>query len=99
MAQTNYSKNTALDHRRENIISRDEYLKTAREFAKRGQELPQSKLMDIEVIEIRSMIKQRENLRKYLKEHLSNDAIAKKFDIHCRTVEKISTYETWSHLI
>lgn len=99
MAQTNYSKNTIKDYRRKNTISRDDYLKTAHEFAKRGQELPQSKLMDIEIIEIRSMIKQKENLKKYIKENLSNEAIAKKFNVHYRTIEKISAYETWTHLI
>lgn len=99
MAQTNYSKNTVIHNRKDNFVSRIEYLKTAKEYAKRGVELPQSKLIDSDVIEIRSLLSQREKLKIYIKENLSNESIAKKFSVHCRTIEKISSYETWVHLI
>lgn len=79
--------------------ARLEYLSIAKEFAKRGNELPQSKLIDENVIEIRSMVKQRENMKKYIKENLSNDAISKKFKVHVRTIEKVTSYQTWVHLI
>ena len=45
------------------------------------------------------MIKQRENMKVYIRQNLSNQAIADKFNIHIRNVEKISTYQTWAHLI
>lgn len=85
--------------RHELVLERGEYLSRTKEFALRGQDLPQSKLTDDDVMEIRSMIKQRENMKVYIRQNLSNQAIADKFNIHIRNVEKISTYQTWAHLI
>ena len=79
-------------------IDRVEYRARATEFAERGQRLPQSKLLDLEVIDIRSAHRQREKLLKYIKENLSNEALCKKYGIHKRTLEKIVTRQTWSHL-
>ena len=79
-------------------LKRDEYLSRASEFAVRGQDLPQTKLIDLDVLAIRSAVKQRENLRKYIKDNLSNEALAKKFGVHTRTIEKITQYTTWNHL-
>lgn len=76
-------------------MKRDEYLQRTREFAKRGMDLPQSKLMPIEVSEIKSAIRQREALRKHISENLTNDALAEKFGVHNRTIEKIARNETW----
>ena len=79
-------------------IDRVEYRSRATEFAERGQRLPQAKLLDLEVIDIRSAHRQRLNLLKHIKENLSNEALCKKYGIHKRTLEKIVTRETWSHL-
>lgn len=79
-------------------LERGEYLSRARSMAKRGQELPQAKLRDLDVVTIRSAAKQRENLRKHIRENLSNDALALKFGVHVRTIEKIVQFESWSHV-
>lgn len=84
--------------RPDNRLERGEYLCRTREYAVRGQDLPHTKLMDLDVGEIRSAAKQRENLRKYIKDNLSNEALAKKFGVHIRNIEKIVTYQTWNHL-
>lgn len=79
--------------------SRGEYLCRTREFALRGQELPQTKLMDLDVVEIRSAARQREALRKHIRDNLSNEALAAKFGVHVRTIEKIMQHDTWSHIV
>ena len=84
---------------RPGVLPRAEWLGRAAEFCARGQELPQTKLLDLDVVEIRSAMRQRENLRKHIKENLSNEALAKKHGVHVRTIEKISTYESWGHIV
>lgn len=86
-------------HRPQGRLERGEYLSRAREFAKRGQDLPQTKLLDLEIEAIRSAAKQRENLRTYIRENLSNEALARQFGVHVRTIEKVLQYDTWSHLL
>jgi hypothetical protein len=85
--------------RNDSILDRNEYLSRSREFALRGQELPQTKLSDLDVIAIRSAARQRESLRQHIRSNLSNDALASNFGVHVRTVEKILQYKTWSHLV
>lgn len=79
-------------------LTRDEYLLRAREFALRGQDLPQTKLLDLEVAAIRSSVRQRENLRKYIYENLTNKALAKQYGVSLRTIERLTQHETWSHI-
>jgi transcriptional regulator GlxA family with amidase domain len=67
-------------------------------MAPRGQELPQTKLLDLDIVSIRSAAKQRENLRKHIRENLSNEALAKQYGVHVRTIEKALSYETGSHI-
>lgn len=83
---------------RTGVLPRAEWQGRASEFCTRGQDLPQSKLLDLDVVQIRSAMRQRENLRKHIKENLSNEALAKKHGVHVRTIEKISTYESWGHI-
>ncbi len=78
--------------------TRDEYLLAASAYAKRGAELPQSKLTPELVAEIRSARRQREALRDHIRNNLSNEALAKKLGVHVRTIEKAITNESWSHL-
>lgn len=85
-------------HRPDTRLEREEYLSRAHSMARRGQELTQTKLQDEDVISIRSAVKQRDNLRKYIRENLSNEAMAKKFGVHVRTVEKCISYESFGHI-
>ncbi len=77
---------------------RAEYLQRRTEFAARGQALPQAKLLDVDVIDIRSAKRQRDRLQQYIRDNLRNDALCTQYGIHPRTLEKILARETWSHL-
>ena len=79
-------------------LTRDEYLLRAREFAPRGQDLPQTKLLELEVAAIRSAVRQREKLRQHIADNLSNKALAKQYGVSLRTIERLTQHETWSHI-
>lgn len=79
-------------------MDRDTYLRDAGQFAARGQELPQTKLLDMDVIDIRSAKRQREALLKHIRENLSNEALAKRYGVHPRTIEKALSRETHCNL-
>ena len=79
-------------------IDRQEYTLRASEFQPRGEELPQAKLSDEDVLAIRSSQKQRENLRRHIETNLSNKALAKTYGISERAIERILARETWVHL-
>ena len=98
MAQTNYSKAFGKAHRSDKTLDRSEYLSRARSMALRGQELPQTKLLDIDVVSIRSAARQRDALRKHIKDNLSNEALSKQYSVHIRTIEKVLQYNSWSHI-
>lgn len=98
MARTRYASTHVKPARREGVLPRHEYELRAREFAARGQDLPQAKLLDLDVAAIRSAARQREALRKHIRENLSNDALARQFGVHVRTIEKVLTSESWSHI-
>lgn len=85
-------------NRRRNRLSRTEYQSRRTEFAARGQGAPGGKLTDLEVISIRSAHRQRVNLVMHIKMNLSNEALAKQFGVHVRSIEKIISRETWTHL-
>ena len=77
----------------------DEWEQRRTEFVRRGLELPQAKLMPLDVAEIRSAARQRQSLRSHIANNLSNAALAAKFGVHERTIEKILSRETWSQEI
>lgn len=79
-------------------MTRDEYLIRQHEFQPRGQDLPYAKLTDSDIFSIRSAAAQRDKLRQYIRDNLSNDALAGKFGVHVRTVEKVLAYESWRHV-
>lgn len=85
-------------NRRRNRLSRAEYQSRRTEFAARGNELPQTKLMAIDIVTIRSAARQRQALLKHIRENLSNEAVAKQFGVHVRTIEKVLSRETGSHV-
>ena len=93
-----YDISTQRKHRPDHRLERGEYLSRTTEFAVRGEELPQSKLMDADVLSIRSAAKQREALRQHIRDTLSNDALSKQFGVHLRTIEKVLQYHTCSHV-
>lgn len=78
-------------------LDRSEYLARAREFAATGSALPQTKLLPEHVEDIRSAVKQRDSLRKYIQENLTNEAIANRLGVHKRTIEKVISRETWAN--
>ncbi len=80
-------------------MNRDDYLMRAHELAPRGQALPQSKLSDAQIIEIRSAQEKRQDLMAYIRENLSNQALAVRMGVHASTIEKVLSRETWAHLI
>ena len=79
-------------------LHRDEWEQRRTEFCARGQDLPQSKLIDSDVVAIRSAKQQRENLLKHIRENLSNAALARQFGVNERTIEKAVSRETWNHI-
>lgn len=99
MAATNYARNNPGRQRRLGIDTRENYNLKARANALRGVELGQSKLNDDAIKCIRSAAIQRQKLREHIAATLSNEALAKEYKVHVRTIEKILTYETWSHII
>lgn len=78
-------------------LTRGEWEQRRTEFARRGMELPQAKLMPLDISEIRSAARQRERLRTHISDNLSNAALAKKFGVHVRSIEKVLSRESWSH--
>ncbi len=80
-------------------MNRDDYLIRAHEFAPRGAALPQSKLTDLQVYEIRAAQEKREDLRAHIRETLSNDALAARMGVHVRTIEKVLNGGAWAHLL
>ena len=70
-------------------ITRDAYLRDAGEYAPRGQDLPQTKLLDLDVIDIRSAKRQRDSLMTHIRDNLSNAALAKRHGVHVSTIEKV----------
>lgn len=97
MARSKYAEHVS-GMRREGSIDRHTYLQNTRAYAVRGQDLGQAKLNDDAVREIRKAAEQREDLRQHIKENLSNEAMAKKFKVHVRTIEKALSYHSWIHI-
>ncbi len=79
-------------------MHRDEWEQRRTEFAARGQQLPQAKLLDLDVIAIRSAKRQRESLLAHIRNTLTNEALAKQFNVHRRTIEKVLARKTWRDL-
>lgn len=65
---------------------------------KRGEQLPQTKITDAQVVEIRAAAEKRRDLREWIVENLSDRALAAKYGVHHRTIEKILARETHVHV-
>lgn len=72
-------------------------MKHMRHCCARGAQLPQTKLTPAAVREIRAAEKRRERLRAQARE-LTNEALAIKFGVHRRTIEKLLRMETHYHV-
>ena len=68
-------------------MTRSEYISTAILIARRGLDLPQSKLTPDLVREIRIN-----------RQGLTARRQAEKYGVHHRTIEKVRHYETWRHV-
>lgn len=74
-------------------MNRREYEQRARELAPRGDCLPQTKLSADAVREIRRIAEQRERERARITAEMSNAAIAARFGVSVRAVERTLAYE------
>ena len=63
----------------------------------RGEQQHCAKLTADDVRNIREIIAHREKLRKELSA-ITNKALAEKFDVHERTIDKITNRSTWAHV-
>lgn len=57
------------------------------------------KLSPDDIEAIRSLIKQRQNLRKYLNENLTNEVIAAQFGVAANTITKVARREIYSAVL
>lgn len=80
-------------------MTRDEYLCNTRQFAKRGFDLPHTKVPPLAVIAIREAGRKREAMRKEIAEKYANEVLAKKWGVSVRAVQKILSYETARHVV
>lgn len=65
---------------------------------KRGKDLPQSKLTEEDVIEARKLHAEYMQTIKDLNSTFSIPALAKRYGVHERTMEKAISGITWSHI-
>lgn len=79
-------------------MTRAEYLLRAKEFQPRGSELPQAKLTEPQVEDILSCVKQRQSMRAYINNTLSNMALAKRYGVSLRCIERITCRDAWTHV-
>jgi hypothetical protein len=79
-------------------MNRMEYKIRAYELAKRGTQLEQAKLDEKTVRMIRKDHARKLKIIKLLNAKYSAKALAKRFRVHHRTIEKILTWETWTHV-
>lgn len=63
----------------------------------RGSQLPQSKLTETDVELIREIIGER-NQMKFVLSQMTNAKIAEKFEVHVRTIDRITAGESWTHI-
>jgi FixJ family two-component response regulator len=64
---------------------------------RRGSDLTHAKLTEEDVQLVLQLVAYREGLRRQLR-HLTNKAIAEKFGVHQRTVDRVISGENWGHV-
>lgn len=65
---------------------------------KRGEDLPQSKLTEADVKRIRRQYARYRMLRARLDARYTAKGLARTYNVHVRTIEKILTGEGWTHI-
>lgn len=85
-------------HRPISTLERDNYLANASQYARRGNQLTHAKLCPEKVKQIRDAVAKRDDLKQYIREELSNDALAKKLGVHVRTIERVTQNTAWFHI-
>lgn len=63
----------------------------------RGSQLPHAKLTESDVRIIRQLIEHRQSLRDQANQ-ITNQKLAEKFGVHHRTIDRISSGESWGHV-
>jgi hypothetical protein len=64
---------------------------------KKGSELPHSKMNEKLVKKIRGVVAERQRLRVVLSA-MTNKALAERYQVHVRTIDRITAGENWSHV-
>lgn len=67
--------------------------------AKHGSQLPQSKLTEEDVIEMRRLHREKTESINDLNELFGAAGLAKRYGVHVRTIEKALHGYTWSHIL
>lgn len=75
-------------------MTRDEYLQCPKLYCKRGADLPQTKLSSAAVRDIRACAEKAKRLRQRITERYSRAALARKWNVHEGTIDKILSYQT-----
>ena len=65
---------------------------------KRGEDLPQSKMTEDQVIKARKDYEKARLLIKRIQRKYTAKGLASRYGVHYRTMEKILSGESWSHL-
>lgn len=65
---------------------------------KRGEDLPQSKMTESDVIKARHDYERARLLIAKIQNKYSQKGLARKYNVHPRTMEKLLSGETWSHI-
>jgi len=63
----------------------------------RGSALPHSKLSEDKVMEIWQIVARRNELKAELA-GMTNQAIATRFGVHIRTIDRVTALESWGHV-
>lgn len=77
---------------------RSEYVANARLIARRGSECGQSKLDEATVAMIKRQHARKQRLVRKLHDMYGIEAIAKRFGVHARTIEKVLQRDSWIHV-
>ena len=68
-------------------------------LAKKGVQLKHAKLTPDQVITIRSTVKQRLNLLKYIRDNLSNEATKKQYGVSENTLTRVVQFKAYGHIV
>lgn len=66
--------------------------------AKRGSDLPWSKLTEVDVENIRRLSELKKRLIDRLNQKYSAKALANRYGVHHRTIEKVIQCNSWTHI-